>query len=76
MESLIIYYLTVSQVAVGRLPEIKVFGNDYNTKDGTGESYIHVVDLAKGHIAALNKSFESPGVRLYKSRQRKTIFCT
>ncbi|MEG1965319.1 MAG: UDP-glucose 4-epimerase GalE, partial [Oscillospiraceae bacterium] len=41
----------VAQVAVGKLKEIKVFGNDYNTVDGTGvRDYIHVVDLAKGHI--------------------------
>ncbi|MEG3006346.1 MAG: UDP-glucose 4-epimerase GalE [Oscillospiraceae bacterium] len=46
----------VAQVAVGKLKEIKVFGNDYNTVDGTGvRDYIHVVDLAKGHIAALKK---------------------
>ncbi|KAE9614072.1 hypothetical protein Lal_00016440 [Lupinus albus] len=46
----------VQQVAVGRLPALKVFGTDYNTRDGTGiRDYIHVVDLADGHIAALNK---------------------
>ena len=44
----------VAKVAVGELPEIKIFGNDYDTPDGTGvRDYIHVVDLAKGHIAAL-----------------------
>ncbi|WP_105102925.1 UDP-glucose 4-epimerase GalE [Microbulbifer pacificus] len=46
----------VAQVAVGRLPQLQVFGNDYPTPDGTGvRDYIHVVDLARGHLAALNK---------------------
>ena len=46
----------VSQVAVGKLPFLNVFGNDYPTPDGTGvRDYIHVTDLASGHIAALNK---------------------
>lgn len=45
----------ISQVAIGRLPRLKVWGNDYNTPDGTCiRDYIHVVDLATGHIAALN----------------------
>ncbi|QIL90322.1 UDP-glucose 4-epimerase GalE [Microbulbifer sp. SH-1] len=46
----------VAQVAVGRLPQLQVFGDDYPTPDGTGvRDYIHVVDLARGHLAALNK---------------------
>ncbi|WP_231758590.1 UDP-glucose 4-epimerase GalE [Microbulbifer elongatus] len=46
----------VAQVAVGRLPHLQVFGDDYATSDGTGvRDYIHVVDLARGHLAALNK---------------------
>ncbi|KAE8671773.1 UDP-glucose 4-epimerase 1 [Hibiscus syriacus] len=46
----------VQQVAVGRRPALTVFGNDYSTKDGTGvRDYIHVLDLADGHIAALRK---------------------
>ncbi|KDP25288.1 hypothetical protein JCGZ_20444 [Jatropha curcas] len=46
----------VQQVAVGRRPHLTVFGNDYSTKDGTGvRDYIHVIDLADGHIAALRK---------------------
>ncbi|CAL9071948.1 unnamed protein product [Musa acuminata var. zebrina] len=50
----------VQQVAVGRRPALTVFGNDYSTKDGTGvRDYIHVVDLADGHIAALQKLFKS-----------------
>ena len=45
----------IAQVAVGRLPYLRVFGNDYPTRDGTGiRDYIHVVDLARGHLAALN----------------------
>lgn len=44
----------VAQVAIGKLPQLSVFGNDYNTPDGTGvRDYIHVVDLALGHVAAL-----------------------
>ncbi|GKV40025.1 hypothetical protein SLEP1_g47707 [Rubroshorea leprosula] len=50
----------VQQVAVGRRPALTVFGNDYSTKDGTGvRDYIHVVDLADGHIAALCKLSDS-----------------
>jgi UDP-glucose 4-epimerase len=46
----------ISQVAVGKLPELRVFGNDYPTVDGTGvRDYIHVVDLAQGHLKALDK---------------------
>ncbi|XP_071696535.1 UDP-glucose 4-epimerase GEPI48-like [Rutidosis leptorrhynchoides] len=49
----------IQQVAVGRQPALKVFGTDYSTKDGTGvRDYIHVVDLANGHIAALKKLFD------------------
>jgi len=44
----------VAQVAVGRLPHLNVYGSDYKTPDGTGvRDYIHVVDLADGHVAAL-----------------------
>ncbi|XP_054810105.1 LOW QUALITY PROTEIN: UDP-glucose 4-epimerase GEPI48-like [Prosopis cineraria] len=50
----------VQQVAVGRRPALTVFGNDYNTVDGTGvRDYIHVVDLADGHVAALHKLYDS-----------------
>lgn len=50
----------VQQVAVGRRPALTVYGTDYSTKDGTGvRDYIHVVDLADGHIAALRKLFEA-----------------
>ena len=55
----------IAQVAGGKLKEINVFGNDYPTPDGTGvRDYIHVVDLAKGHIAALNK-VRTSGVHVY-----------
>lgn len=56
----------VSQVAVGKLKELNVFGNDYNTPDGTGvRDYIHVVDLAKGHIKALDKLKTNCGLVTY-----------
>ena len=53
----------VSQVAVGKLPRLRVFGGDYDTSDGTGvRDYIHVVDLAEGHVAALRRLAEREGV--------------
>jgi len=53
----------VSQVAGGRLPRLRVFGNDYPTRDGTGvRDYIHVVDLALGHLRALERIERLPGV--------------
>lgn len=53
----------VAQVAVGKLKELSVFGSDYPTPDGTGvRDYIHVVDLAKGHLAALNVIAKQPGL--------------
>ena len=56
----------ISQVAVGKLPYLKVFGNDYPTPDGTGvRDYIHVVDLALGHLSALDKLNEKPGIVTY-----------
>jgi UDP-glucose 4-epimerase len=52
----------VAQVAIGRRPQLQVFGNDYPTPDGTGvRDYIHVCDLAEGHVAALRRLFEHPG---------------
>ena len=52
----------ISQVAIGKLPKLRVFGSDYPTKDGTGvRDYIHVVDLALGHIAALRRLESHPG---------------
>ncbi|MGN0436460.1 MAG: UDP-glucose 4-epimerase GalE, partial [Wujia sp.] len=56
----------VAQVAIGKLPCVGVFGNDYDTPDGTGvRDYIHVVDLAVGHVKAINKLAENPGVKVY-----------
>ena len=56
----------ITQVAVGKLAELSVFGNDYPTPDGTGvRDYIHVVDLALGHVKALDKLQQSPGVVVY-----------
>ncbi|MGE5386968.1 MAG: UDP-glucose 4-epimerase GalE [Betaproteobacteria bacterium] len=53
----------VAQVAVGRRAELNVFGSDYDTPDGTGvRDYIHVVDLAQGHLAALNKLPEQDAI--------------
>ncbi|OQP03962.1 UDP-glucose 4-epimerase GalE [Geobacillus sp. 46C-IIa] len=56
----------ITQVAVGKLKELRVFGNDYPTVDGTGvRDYIHVVDLALGHVKALEKVLETTGVEAY-----------
>lgn len=56
----------VSQVAVGQLAELSVFGDDYPTPDGTGvRDYIHVVDLAKGHLKALDRLLDERGVLTY-----------
>ncbi len=53
----------ITQVAVGKREYLGVFGDDYNTPDGTGvRDYIHVVDLAKGHVLAVNKLAENPGL--------------
>ena len=56
----------ITQVAVGRLPKLNVFGNDYDTPDGTGvRDYIHVVDLAVGHVKALKKLEPGSGLSIY-----------
>ena len=56
----------IAQVAAGKLECLSVFGNDYNTPDGTGvRDYIHVVDLAQGHIKAVEKVLSSTGVDAY-----------
>ena len=56
----------ITQVAVGKLPYLRVFGNDYDTIDGTGvRDYIHVVDLAIGHICAIEKLNQNPGLVIY-----------
>ena len=56
----------ITQVAVGKLKELNVFGNDYDTHDGTGvRDYIHVVDLARGHVKALKKIEDKSGLNIY-----------
>lgn len=56
----------ITQVAVGKRDHLNVFGNDYDTHDGTGvRDYIHVVDLARGHVCALKKFAEKPGCEIY-----------
>lgn len=56
----------VAKVAAGVLPKVNVFGDDYETPDGTGvRDYIHVVDLAKGHVCAVKKLMEHPGLVIY-----------
>lgn len=56
----------IAQVAIGKRPELAVFGDDYNTPDGTGvRDYIHVVDLAVGHVKAIEKLEQKPGCVAY-----------
>lgn len=56
----------VTQVAAGKLKTLGVFGDDYDTPDGTGvRDYIHVVDLARGHVSAIEKLGENCGLRIY-----------
>jgi len=56
----------ITQVAIGKLEKLNVFGNDYDTKDGTGvRDYIHVVDLAQGHLSAWKKLVTSPGLIIH-----------
>ena len=56
----------VAQVAIGKRPCVGVFGNDYDTPDGTGiRDYIHVVDLARGHVKAIQKLADKEGVSIY-----------
>ena len=56
----------ITQVAVGKLKEVGVFGDDYDTPDGTGvRDYIHVMDLADGHVKALKKFEDTPAVYIY-----------
>ena len=59
-------YPYIEQVAAGILPEVLIFGNDYDTPDGTGvRDYLHVCDLAEGHLAALNHMQNKTGLRIY-----------
>ena len=56
----------IMQVASGKLPHLNIFGNDYDTRDGTGErDYIHVMDLAEGHLAALKYLDQSTGCEIF-----------
>jgi UDP-glucose 4-epimerase len=56
----------ISQVAVGKLEELQIFGSDYDTHDGTGvRDFIHVVDLAQGHVSAVEKLADKPGAVVY-----------
>ncbi|CRY54737.1 UDP-galactose-4-epimerase [Yersinia intermedia] len=56
----------IAQVAVGRRESLAIFGNDYPTPDGTGvRDYIHVVDLADGHVAAMKQLYNQPGVHIF-----------
>ncbi|MEE0929364.1 MAG: UDP-glucose 4-epimerase GalE, partial [Acutalibacteraceae bacterium] len=56
----------ITQVAIGKLPQLGVFGNDYPTHDGTGvRDYIHVVDLAKGHVKAIEYATEHKGTEIF-----------
>ena len=56
----------ISQVAVGKLEKLHIFGDDYDTKDGTGvRDYIHVVDLALGHLKSIEKKTGESGVHIY-----------
>ena len=66
----------ISQVAIGKLKELFVFGNDYPTIDGTGvRDYIHVVDLVIGHVKALSKLQEKVGLVTYNLGTGRGIFC-
>lgn len=56
----------ITQTAIGMRKELGVFGNDYDTPDGTGiRDFIHVVDLAKGHVCALKAIVENNGLSIY-----------
>lgn len=56
----------IMRVASGKLEELSIYGNDYNTKDGTGvRDYIHIMDLANGHLAAIKKMGENTGLNVY-----------
>lgn len=56
----------ITKVAIGELKQLRVFGNDYPTHDGTGvRDYIHVVDLALGHVKAIEKLNDNPGIAIY-----------
>ena len=67
----------IARVASGEYEYLNIFGNDYNTKDGTGvRDYIHVVDLAQGHINALKKARRENGIKIYNLGTGIRIFCS
>ena len=67
----------IARVASGKYEYLSIFGNDYNTKDGTGvRDYIHVVDLAQGHIKALKKARKENGIKIYNLGTGIRIFCS
>ena len=67
----------IARVASGEYEYLNIFGNDYNTKDGTGvRDYIHVVDLAQGHINALKKARKENGIKIYNLGTGIRIFCS
>jgi UDP-glucose 4-epimerase len=64
----------ILKVASGQLPQLNIFGNDYETRDGTGErDYIHVMDLAEGHLAALNYLKDIPGCHSFNLGTGKPV---
>ena len=66
----------VSQVAVGRRDKLFVYGGDFDTKDGTGcRDYIHIMDIAKGHVAALKQIVEPTftGVNIYGLNNKQAL---
>lgn len=64
----------ITQVAIGRHPHINIYGNDYSTVDGTGvRDYIHVMDLASGHIAALDCLIDKHGLHVYNLGTGKSV---
>ena len=66
----------ITQVAVGKLKSLGVFGNDYDTPDGTGvRDFIHVMDLAKGHVKALKKLEDHSGLQYLQFGNRSGIQC-
>lgn len=66
----------IAQVAVGRRESLAIFGNDYPTEDGTGvRDYIHVMDLADGHVAAMEKLAGIQGVHIYNPVQASAAAC-
>lgn len=63
-------------MAVGRRESLAIFGNDYPTEDGTGvRDYIHVMDLADGHVAAMQQLADKPGVHIYNLGAASAAAC-